>query len=163
MVCDELRNIKHGIAYLSDVFTKFKEVNLQLQGNDVNLIKAKSAISTFLSKLQLFKRNIAHHELYQFPSLLNWRRRKAYQIITFKCIVHTWISCKRTCLRDFRIFYCLKYKTVVINPFLDVNSKETGVAEKELYCLPNIIFSRTGLQWRSHLASFQANKQIENY
>ena len=35
---DELRNIKHDTAYLSDVFTKFNEVNLQLQGNDVNLI-----------------------------------------------------------------------------------------------------------------------------
>ena len=52
---DELRNIKHDIAYLSDVFTKFNEVNLQLQENYVNLIKVKSAISTFLSKLQLFK------------------------------------------------------------------------------------------------------------
>jgi len=34
----------------TDIFTKFSEVNLQLQGNIVNLIKAKSAISTFLSK-----------------------------------------------------------------------------------------------------------------
>jgi len=34
----------------ADIFTKFNEVNLQLQGNNVNLIKAKSAISTFLSK-----------------------------------------------------------------------------------------------------------------
>jgi len=34
----------------TDIFTKFNEVNLQLQGNDVNLIKDKSAFSTFLSK-----------------------------------------------------------------------------------------------------------------
>jgi len=41
------------LAKTTDIFTKFNEVNLQLQGNDVNLIKAKSAISaisTFLSK-----------------------------------------------------------------------------------------------------------------
>ena len=75
----------------------------------------------------------------------------------------------------------------VINPFLDVNSEETGVAEEKLvsiqndielrpkfknsykdiwsdvlYCLPNIIFSGTGLQC-SRLASFQAKKQTENY
>jgi len=41
------------ISWLSqstDIFTKFNEVNLQLQGNGVNLIKAKSAIFTLLSK-----------------------------------------------------------------------------------------------------------------
>ena len=57
--CDELRNIKHDIAYSSDVFTKFNVVHLQLQGNYVNLIKIKSAIFTLLSKLQLFRRNFA--------------------------------------------------------------------------------------------------------
>jgi len=34
----------------TDIFTQFNEVNLHLQGNGVNLIKAKSAIFTFLSK-----------------------------------------------------------------------------------------------------------------
>jgi len=38
------------VSQSTDVFTKFNEVNLQLQGNDVNLIKAKSAIFTLLSK-----------------------------------------------------------------------------------------------------------------
>ena len=41
-LCDDLQNIKNDIAYLSDIFTKFNEINLQLQGNDVNLIKVKS-------------------------------------------------------------------------------------------------------------------------
>ena len=43
---------KDTVSWLSqttDIFTKFNEVNLQLQGNGVNL-KAKSAIFTFLSK-----------------------------------------------------------------------------------------------------------------
>lgn len=30
VLCDELRNIKPDIAYLSDIFTKFTEVNFQL-------------------------------------------------------------------------------------------------------------------------------------
>jgi len=38
------------LSQSTDIFTKFSEVNWQLQGNDVNLIKTKSAISTFLSK-----------------------------------------------------------------------------------------------------------------
>jgi len=38
------------LSQSTDIFTKFSEVNLQLQGNRLNLIKAKSAIFTFLSK-----------------------------------------------------------------------------------------------------------------
>ena len=41
VLCDELRKSKHDIAYLSDLFTKFNEVTLQLQENDINLIKVK--------------------------------------------------------------------------------------------------------------------------
>jgi len=47
------KGVTDTVSWLSqtaDIFTKFNEVNLQLQGNNVNLIKAKSAISTFLSK-----------------------------------------------------------------------------------------------------------------
>ena len=41
------------LSHSTDIFTKFNEVNLQLQGNGVNLIKAKSAIFTFLSKFNV--------------------------------------------------------------------------------------------------------------
>lgn len=34
--------IKDDVAYLSDIFQKFNDLNLQLQGDDLNLIKAKS-------------------------------------------------------------------------------------------------------------------------
>ena len=51
------------IAYLSDIFMKFNEVNLQLQENLVNLIKVKSTL------LERYKRNLGRNELFQFPSL----------------------------------------------------------------------------------------------
>jgi len=38
------------LSQSTDIFTKFSEVNLQLQGNGVNVIKAKSTIFTLLSK-----------------------------------------------------------------------------------------------------------------
>jgi len=47
------KGVINTVSWLSqsiDIFTKFNEVNLQLQGNGVNLIKAKLAIFTFLSK-----------------------------------------------------------------------------------------------------------------
>jgi len=50
------KGVTDTVSWLSkatDIFTKFNEVNLQLQGNDVNLIKAKSAISTFLSNFNV--------------------------------------------------------------------------------------------------------------
>ena len=46
------KGVPDTVTWLSqstDIFTKFNEVNLQLQGNDVNLIKAKSVIATYLS------------------------------------------------------------------------------------------------------------------
>ena len=76
-LCDDLKHIKDDIAYLSDIFNKLNEVNLQLQGNDVNLIQVKSAISTFLSKYKSFQRTLTRHELYQFSSLCELDKEKS--------------------------------------------------------------------------------------
>ena len=50
----EVIAVKKDIAYLSDIFAKFNELNLSLQGNEVNLIKVKSALSGFKSKLVFY-------------------------------------------------------------------------------------------------------------
>jgi hypothetical protein len=71
--------IKHYIAYLSDLFDKLYEMNLQLQGNEVNLVKTKSVISTFVSKLAMFTRNIGRRELYQFPNLSELEKKGGIQ------------------------------------------------------------------------------------
>ena len=56
-------------------------------------------------------------------------------MMTIRCIVHTWVSCKETCLKYFRIsFYVLNW---VINICLYVNSEETGMAEEELASIQN--------------------------
>ena len=75
VLSEELRNIKHDIAYLADIFTKFNEVNLQLQGNDVNLINVQTIISTFLSKLTLLIRNVGRRQFNQFPSLSDLEKK----------------------------------------------------------------------------------------
>ena len=48
---DKLKSSKTDTAYLTEIFSKFNEVNLQLQGDETSIIKAKSALSAFLSKL----------------------------------------------------------------------------------------------------------------
>jgi len=50
-------DIVSWLSQSTDIFRKFKEVNLQLQGNGVNLINAKSAI------FMLFKRNRSLHDI----------------------------------------------------------------------------------------------------
>ncbi|KRZ16569.1 SCAN domain-containing protein 3 [Trichinella zimbabwensis] len=66
---DSLKKCKSDIAYMADLFSKFNELNLQLQGSELNLIKTRSVISSFTSKLALFKRNLGRREFYQFPSV----------------------------------------------------------------------------------------------
>ena len=54
---------------VSDIFNIFNDLNLQLQGNDINLIKAKSKICNFIEKLSLFRNNIGRWNLSHFPNL----------------------------------------------------------------------------------------------
>lgn len=68
-VKESLIKYKADIAYLTDLFKKFNDVNLQLQGDNLNLIKTKGVISAFLGKLKLMKQNVARREFSQFPHL----------------------------------------------------------------------------------------------
>ena len=43
-----LKSIMTDIAYLAEMFSKFNEMNLQLQGDEISLIKARSVLSAFL-------------------------------------------------------------------------------------------------------------------
>ncbi|GBP17923.1 SCAN domain-containing protein 3 [Eumeta japonica] len=66
---ENLIKFKAGIAYLTDLFKKFNDINLQLQGDSLNLIKTKGIISAFLGKLKFMKQNISRREFSQFPNL----------------------------------------------------------------------------------------------
>lgn len=66
---ENLLKFKNDIAYLTELYNKFNEMNLQLQGDDLNLIKVKATISAFISKLALYKQNLGQRQFYQFQSL----------------------------------------------------------------------------------------------
>lgn len=66
---ENLIKLKADIAYLTDLFKKFNDINLQLQGDSLNLIKTKGVISAFLGKLKFMKQNISRREFSQFPNL----------------------------------------------------------------------------------------------
>lgn len=66
---EEMLTRKLDIAYLADIFEKLNEVNLKLQGVDMNLIKAKGVVAAFIGKLSLYKSNLSRRDLRQFPTL----------------------------------------------------------------------------------------------
>jgi hypothetical protein len=60
---------KNDVAYLTDLYNTFNETNLQLHGDDLNLIKANATMSTLVSKLAFYKQNLGRRQFYQFPNL----------------------------------------------------------------------------------------------
>uniref|UniRef100_A0A5S6QFW0 DUF4371 domain-containing protein n=1 Tax=Trichuris muris TaxID=70415 RepID=A0A5S6QFW0_TRIMR len=66
---NNLKKSKADIAYMSDLYLKFNEMNLQLQGDELNLVKTKSIVSAFVVKLLHFKQNLGRGEFYQFTKL----------------------------------------------------------------------------------------------
>ncbi|GFQ69650.1 SCAN domain-containing protein 3 [Trichonephila clavata] len=63
---DHLISSKSNIAYLVDLYKLFNGVCLQLQGDDLNFIKTKCSVASFVSKLLLYKRNIGRREFNNF-------------------------------------------------------------------------------------------------
>uniref|UniRef100_A0A5S6QXP0 Uncharacterized protein n=1 Tax=Trichuris muris TaxID=70415 RepID=A0A5S6QXP0_TRIMR len=54
---------------MADLYSKFNEMNLHLQGDNVNLISTKTVVCSFIKKLVTFKNDFARGELRQFPKL----------------------------------------------------------------------------------------------
>ncbi|KAI6661311.1 hypothetical protein LOD99_10035 [Oopsacas minuta] len=68
-LAEKVKMIRTDVAYLADIFEKLNIVNKQLQGNNTTLIQAKGVVLSFLSKLTLFRQNIARREFGQLPCL----------------------------------------------------------------------------------------------
>ncbi|CDW59511.1 hypothetical protein TTRE_0000784601 [Trichuris trichiura] len=54
---------------MSDLYLKFNEMNLQLHGDQLNLIKTKTVVKAFIDKLSIFHQNLGRGEYRQFPNL----------------------------------------------------------------------------------------------
>ena len=65
----DLISRKSDVSYLTDIFCKFNEVNLQLQGDQLNLIKAKSVIGAFSARITQLRQKIGRRDFSQFPHL----------------------------------------------------------------------------------------------
>lgn len=59
-----------SLSFSTDPFKKLNETNLQLQGDDLNLLKTKTIINAFVTKrLVVYKKNSGRTEFIRFPNL----------------------------------------------------------------------------------------------
>ena len=56
MLADNLVKRKTDIAYMSNLYGKFKHLNKILEGKTLNLLKCKSKTTSFRNKLELYRK-----------------------------------------------------------------------------------------------------------
>lgn len=125
---DNLITSKNDISYLTDLYKLFNDVNLQLQGDDLNLIKTKTVISTFVAKLLLYKINIGRREFNNFPNL------GAASFINVDLVVY----CQH--LENLHNDFKERFQDIlnmdvpdrVLDPFSNVNTAESSQLEEQL-------------------------------
>ncbi|KAG0438169.1 SCAN domain-containing protein 3 [Dictyocoela muelleri] len=128
-----LNESKSDIAYISDLFNKFNEVNLKLQGEDLNLIKAKSILSGFVEKLLLYKQNLGRSEFMFFPNL---ETAKPNEDDIFIYCDHL-----EALYHDFNVrfkdIFTLSIPDWVLNPFLIDSAEDSLQLQEELMDIRN--------------------------
>ena len=134
---DKLKSNKTYIAYLTEMFSKFNEVNLQLQGDETSLIKAKSALSAFLSKLPLYSRNLGHREFRQFPCLSDLEKKTEVKDDDIAVYCAHLAKLHRDMSVRFNDLFSLEIPGWVIDPFTEPSTEVPTHLEEELVSLQN--------------------------
>ena len=134
---DKLKSSKTDIAYLTEMFSKFNEVNLQLQGDETSLIKAKSALSAFLSKLQLYCRNLGRREFRLFPCLFDLEKKTGVKDDDIVVYCAHLAELYRDMLVRFNDLFSLEIPGWVIDLFTEPSTEVTTHLEEELVSLQN--------------------------
>ena len=124
---------------------KFNEVNLQLQGNLVNLTKVKSTVLAFISKLELCKRNLGRHELFQFPSLAELDKESTALDDDLQEYCSHLDQLHKDMISRFQDIFSLEVPDWVIDPQHESSLEGAGVLEEEPISLRNDIELRPKL------------------
>ena len=56
-------------SYMEEIIRKLNELNLSLQNEDMNIVRAKQIIKAFMNKLVIWKMKFMTHNFCHFPSL----------------------------------------------------------------------------------------------
>ena len=119
------------------MFSKFNEVNLQLQGDETSLIKAKSTLSAFLSKLQLYNRNLGRCEFRQFPCLSDLEKKTGVKDDDIAVYCAHLAELHRDMSVRFNNLFSLEIPGWVIDPFTEPITEVPTHLEEELVSLQN--------------------------
>lgn len=132
-----LASSKTHVAYLADIFAEFNSLNLQLQGDNINLIRAKSVISAFIAKLPFYRRNIGRKDFTHFPSLKELSECPTDETLLIFC--HHLERIEEDMKLRFRDLSDLEIPSWILDPFLDmeINMDGSGSMVGELLNLRN--------------------------
>ena len=119
------------------MFSKFNEVNLQLQGDVTSLIKAKSTLSAVLSKLQLYGRNLGRREFHQFPCLSDLEKKTGVKDDAIAVYCAHLAELHRDMSVRFNDLFSLEILSWVIDPFTEPSTEVPTHLEEELVSLQN--------------------------
>lgn len=124
---------KHNIAYLTDIFTKFNNVNKTLQGDNVTLIKAKSTMATLLGQFKLYKYKLGRKNFADFPSLATEEEITDDELMVYCNHVESLVTDIKTRFND---LFELEIPGWVFDPFMDIEHVEEEY-QNELIALQN--------------------------
>ena len=112
-------------------------MNLQLQGDETSLIKAKSALSAFLSKLQLSCRNLGRREFRQFPCLSDLEKKTWVKDNDIAVYCAHLAELHRDMSVRFNDLFSLEISSWVIDPFTEPSTEVPTHLKEELVSLQN--------------------------
>ncbi|KRZ09880.1 hypothetical protein T4B_8164, partial [Trichinella pseudospiralis] len=110
----------------------FNEVNLQMQGSELDLIMTRSVILSFASKLALFKRSFGHREFYQFPSVAALRENGAVHDDDIQVHCDHLDVLQKDMQERFQDIFTMKIPNWVIDPFSNIDEIEMELEEESI-------------------------------
>ena len=119
------------------MFSKFNEVNLQLQGDETSLIKAKSALFALLSKLQLHSRNLGRRKFHQFPCVSDLEKKTGVKDDDIAVYCALLAELHRDMSVRFNDLFSLEIPGWVIDLFTEPSTEMPTHLEEELVSLQN--------------------------
>ena len=136
----KLKDSKHSIAYLTDIFGEFNCINKQLQGNEVSLITAKTVITQFRVQLQIMKFKLSCRDFSKFVHLSAANKEERTSDADIKLFIDH-LSQLHTDMNDrFKDLVELHIPKWVCQPFLNINLNELEMIDditEELLTIQN--------------------------
>ena len=136
----KLRDNKHSIAYLTDIFGEFNTINKKLQGNELNLVRAKSVITQFMIQLQILRIKLNGRNFTRFTCLSVANEEERTSDADLKVFCDHLCRLHKDMSTRFQDLITLDIPNWVINPFETISLEDMETIDdidEELLTLQN--------------------------